>query len=169
MCYLFQHIYLELSSSDLTQSQCSFVVLHGIATWKRQDFFSCFIIMVTIITSFILKPPFLQMPLNHSSVRVPLCSRADRPDTAPARVHRPAEFVHTQKTPALRASGCWKGISWEPSTFWEAALFTWTWSLGVKERVKNNKLQTWSERVNLRFKRSSFFRVLFFLFSQYSS
>lgn len=100
---------------------------------------------------------------------VPHGSRADRPVTAPARVQRPAVFVHTQMGPALPAPGCWKGISWEPSTFWEAALFTWTWSLGVKERVKNNKLQSWSECVNLRFKRSPFFRVLVFLFSQYSS
>lgn len=69
---------------------------------------------------------------------------ADRQLTAPAKVHRPVVFMHTQKAPALPASSRWKRIPWELSTFWETALFTWTWSLGVKERVQNNNLQSWS-------------------------
>lgn len=117
-------------------------------------------VMFTIITSFILKLLFLQMPLSSSTVTVPHCSRANRQLTSPARVHRPAVLTCIQEAPALPAPSCWKGISWELSAFWEVALFTWTWSLGAKERVIKNKLQSCSECVNLRLKRSPCFRVL---------
>lgn len=76
--------------------------LHG----KDKIIVPAIILMFIIITSFIWKLPFLQMPLRHSAVWIPHCSRADRAVTASARVHRPAVFVHTQKGPALLASGC---------------------------------------------------------------
>lgn len=109
---------------------CTEHLLHG-----KDKTFPPITVMFTIITSFILKLLFLQMPLSWSTVRVPHCSRADRQLTSPARVHRPAVLMRTQKAPALPASSCWKGISWELSAFREVALFTWTWSLGAKERV----------------------------------
>ena len=40
VCYLFLHIYWELSSSDLTHRQSSFVVLHNICCMARTRLFS---------------------------------------------------------------------------------------------------------------------------------
>lgn len=79
-CVLFFFFFMHIRFNPLPVFLCSAAkhLLYG-----KNNISPPIILMFTIITSFILKLLFLQIPLSWSAVRVPNCIRPDRQLTTP--------------------------------------------------------------------------------------